>query len=70
MAKSLTRTDPTVERGQRVRVEETGLTSWEGVVETVKWSAQSGWWAEVHKEKVGTYVMHETFLTVIDQKEM
>jgi hypothetical protein len=68
VAKKVTRTEPKIAHGDRVMVEEEGLTPWEGEAGYVKWSAESGWWVEVYKPGVETYVMLESFLTPIKKE--
>jgi hypothetical protein len=69
MARAVKKTEPKISPGDRVMVTEEGLTPWEGEVGHVKWSSESGWWVEVRRDDVGTYVMHERSLTRIERKE-
>lgn len=46
---------PKLERGDRVRVEEQGITPWFGIVNAVKPSSVSGWWVDVDRDDVGIW---------------
>lgn len=52
--KTMERTDPPAKRGDQVEVCWNGRMIDTGVVRSVKWSSQTGWWAEVSADK-GTY---------------
>ena len=46
---------PILQRGDRVRVEEAGITPWFGTVNSVKPSKESGWWVDVERDGVGIW---------------
>lgn len=55
------------EHAASVVVTEEGIRPWAGVVQTVKWSSESGWWAEVHRGGTAeTYVIRAADVRVLE----
>jgi hypothetical protein len=46
---------PELKRGDRVTVSEDGIVPWLGIVNSVKYSKESGWWIEVDREGQGIW---------------
>lgn len=61
---------PRFRRGETVEVHEPGIRPWRGTVNAVKWSPASGWWCEVAREGVGTWVIKESDLHKTEKREV
>jgi hypothetical protein len=46
---------PELKRGDRVTVYEDGIVPWLGIVNSVKYSKESGWWVDIDREEQGIW---------------
>lgn len=57
--------NPRFRRGDDVTVHERAIAPWTGVVQSVKWSSLSGWYADVLRDDGMVYVVHESKLRAV-----